>query len=312
MDIIDLHCDLLGYLAINPNRGPYHPQVRCSAPQLKAGNVKTQILAIAAETHYLSLLCGLKQLDIFLKLPKQYPDDFTEDNIIPAFENASAFCTEHEPLEDVFTRLEGILTKITPLYISLTWNGENRFGGGCGSDAGLKADGKELLSFLSGRGIAIDFSHTSDRLGREILNTIDAQGLDIRVMASHSNLRALQDHVRNLPDEIAKEIISRRGLIGLVFYKKFLGAPENLSKQIEYGLTLGAKNCLAFGADFFHTADLIAIIADPTGFFDELSDASKYPSLVQRLENEFPKDMLENICFNNASKFINNTTAITK
>ena len=66
MDVIDLHCDLLGYLAMSPDRTPEDPIVRCSLPQLKAGNVKTQVLAISSETNYTSLNFGLKQLEAFV------------------------------------------------------------------------------------------------------------------------------------------------------------------------------------------------------------------------------------------------------
>ena len=51
------------------------------------------------------------------------------------------------------------------------------------------------------------------------MDVIDANGLDLQVMASHSNFRTLQSHIRNLPDDIAKEIIRSDGLIGFVFIK---------------------------------------------------------------------------------------------
>ncbi|NGX37028.1 MAG: hypothetical protein K1000chlam2_00178 [Chlamydiae bacterium] len=308
MNIVDLHCDLLSYLAAKPGRDPLNPIIRCSGPQLKAGNVTLQTLAIFSETTDDSFLFGLKQIEIFLSLSQKYPDYFTEDNIVPAFENASAFALENEPLDDIFTRLENILTQITPLYISLTWNGENRFGGGCGSQAGLKPDGKELLQFLSGRGIAIDFSHTTDKLARDILNTIDTHNLDLRVLASHSNFRAVHDHIRNLPDEIAQEIIRRKGLIGFVLYKAFLGAPENLQKQIEHGLKLGAQNALAFGADFFCLDDFSGLVGPNGGFFESMSDASKYPSILAQLA--LSEEMLLALSSQNAHSFIKKETTI--
>jgi len=314
MDIVDLHCDLLSYLAVNPDRTPLHPEVRCSGPQLKSGNVKVQVLAISAMTDYASLLIGLKQIEIFHSLTKKYSEFFTQDNIIPAFENASAFCTEQEPLEAVFKRLESILENLTPLYISLTWNGENRFGGGCGANVGLKPDGKELLRFLSGRGIAIDFSHTSDLLAYDIFKSIDQEGLDLKVMASHSNFRSVVDHPRNLPNTIAQEIIRRKGIIGLVLYPKFLGSLKCLAKQIEYGLNLGGEKALAFGADFFFTDDWQSALTEPVGFFDEMSDSSKYPSIIHTLKNEFKlsPEVLQNLCHQNALEFLTQTQTTIK
>lgn len=306
MDIFDLHCDLLAYLALSPDRDPYHPSIRCSAPQLNDGNVKRQVLAISSETGIYSLLMGLKQLEIFLSLSHQYPVDFPKKRILPAFENASCFALETEPLDTVFKRLEQILKKIHPLYISLTWNGENRFGGGCGSQKGLKEDGKELLRFLSKTGIAIDFSHTSDLLAYDIFDLIDQEGLDLPVMASHSNFRSVVDNIRNLPDPIAKEIINRKGLIGLVFYSKFLGSPQKLIDMVQYGLDLGGQNALAFGADFFCLDDLTALLLHGGSFFQELADSGCYQSALAMLKQEgsYSQELLEAISSKNAELFI--------
>lgn len=307
MDVIDLHCDLLSYLALNPDRTPLSSQPRCSGPQLKAGNVITQVLAISSETNLYSLLVGLKQIEIFLHLPKEHPKYFTYESIVPAFENASSFCTESETLDHIFQRFEKILSILQPLYIGMTWNGENRFAGGCGSDSGLKDEGKELLKFLSGREIAIDFAHANDETAYDILNFIDMNRLDLKIMASHSNFRTKCNHIRNLPDEIAKEIIHRRGLIGLVTYKKFLGTFENFFEQIEYGLSLEGKDSLAFGSDFFCLEDFSSILQkDGSGFFEEMPDASRYPSLLERIRKELglSEEVLSSIAHGNAQKFI--------
>ena len=311
MDVVDLHCDLLAYLAKDPTRGPLDPAPRCSALQQRGGNVTLQTYAIFSETAPHSLSYGLKQLDLFLSLPHQYPTFFNSQNSLVAFENGSTFCLEKEPIEDVFKRLELILAKVHPLYIGLTWNEENRFGGGCGSwsQCGLKEDGKGLLTFLSGRNIAIDFSHASDLLARDILNFIDANNLDFSLLASHSNFRTVHPQKRNLPDDIASEIIQRKGVIGLVLYGKFLGTVENLYRQIEFGFKLGGTSSLAFGADFFCLDDMSHQIKNEGFFFDEMSDASKYPSILQSIEKEvgLTPSQLQAFASQNALEFIKKT-----
>ena len=299
MDVVDLHCDLLSYLAVSPDRTPFDPIVRCSIPQLQAGGVTTQILAISSETAFYSLCFGLKQLEIFHELNKDYPGQF-----IPAFENASAFCIESEPLDTAFARFTNILAQITPLYIGITWNGENRFGGGCGSDVGLKSDGEHLLDFLSGKGIAVDFSHATDALARDTLGYIEKKGLDIPIMASHSNFRSVVDHERNLPDDIALEIIRREGLIGLVFYEKFVRDLPTLYKMLEYGLKLGGEKTLAFGADFFCLEDLSAILDNPTTFPKELCNSSVYPAVLEHIRENLglSEEILQALASGNASR----------
>lgn len=304
MKVVDLHCDLLYYLALHSDRTPHDPEVPCSIPQLQKGGVALQVTAIFTETHPHSLLLGLTQLARFHQLPKHESLRF-----LPAFENASSFCLESEPLSHVLARLESILRQITPLYIGLTWNGENRFGGGIGAEAGLKADGKELLRYLSGKGIAIDFSHASDRLSGEMLNFIDQEKLALRVMASHCNFRAIENHPRNLPDEIAKEIFARNGIMGLVFYTLFLKSPDQLIEQIEHGLSLGGENSLAFGADYFAQIDFPDLHGG--GFFPEMNNSSKYPYVLEKLKQtgRLSQDQIEKIASKNAWGFIHQAAA---
>lgn len=313
--ITDLHCDLLSYLVRDHKRTILDPAPRCSYPQLKAGNVRFQVLAIYTETHPGSEHLGFKQSEIFADLPKKHPHAFTlfkgklteTISILPAFENASGFCGEEESLKDGFKRLSEISTKIgNPLYIGLTWNGENRFGGGIGTKAGLKPDGLTLLKWLDQKGIAIDLSHATDRLSEEIINAIDKYSLQLKIMASHCNFRKIQDEPRNLPDHIAQELFRRKGIMGIVFYKKFVHPkdPKALLAHIEHGLKLGGEDALCFGADFFSLEDPFRTAPTPSGFFDELSDASKYPYLVKLMHDRFTQEQIAKITSGNALKFI--------
>lgn len=321
--IIDLHCDLLCYLSQNPRRTPFDPVPRCSYPQMNAGNVKLQILAIYTETHPGSQDKGWKQVEIFDDLLIKYSDYYSyfkgqlskKLQVLPAIENASSFCNEGESLKDGFRRLELLIKKIgQPVYIGLTWNGENRFGGGIGSQAGLKSDGLELLKWLDQKQIAIDLSHASDKLCDEIINTIDKDGLELRIMASHCNFRKILDHPRNLTDEIAKEIIRRKGVIGMVFYKKFVH-PKDLRvllKHIEHGLKLGGENALCFGADFFCLEDPFQAPIEIAGFFEDLSDSSKYPYLIELMGKHFKQEQIKKITSENALSFITELSKLAR
>jgi microsomal dipeptidase-like Zn-dependent dipeptidase len=195
----------------------------------------------------------------------------------------------------------------TPIYISLTHEPENRFGGGNGSDVGLKEDGKVLLEALSGRGTAIDMAHTSDALAHDILNHIEAKGLDLRILASHSNFRPVTNHKRNLPDELTREIIKRGGLIGLNFVRDFVDPndSERLYEHIRYAVKSGAGDNLAWGADFFSTTSLPAKYQDRMPIFHpEHNNASVYPTLLDRIQSDIPQMNPEKLCFENFLRFI--------
>jgi membrane dipeptidase len=317
--IIDLHCDLLAYLVGDRRRTPFNASARCSLPQLKAGNVKLQTLAVFTETKPDSVKKGLCQVQIFAQLLKLHAEDLLHyqfDGQMPpahvatllAIENASGFCSENESLQDGMKRLHGIVEQIAkPLYISLTWNSENRFGGGAQSKVGLKDDGRRLLDEMHVQKIAIDLSHTSDALAHDIIDYIDRQKLIIPIMASHSNARAVTSAARNLPDELAKEIFRRKGIVGLNLYRPFLGEKEeDLPKHLAHWLDLGGKDSMAFGADFFYELNWPSTTMGSASYFENYHNASCYGRLLSFLQSELNLDrnQMEKLAYGNALKFL--------
>ncbi len=271
LPIVDLHCDLLSYLATVEGATPDNTDdIGCATQFLRDGNVKFQVLAsyVPSEPHSVDLAAD--EYRRFSALSANHPDDFHQvtsvgqaegsleangTGVVAAIENASALCTESEPLDMALTRLQQIVEQVGKvLYITITHHAANRFGGGNMTDIGLTDDGRILLENLSGLRIAIDFSHTSDALARGVLEHIDSKGLDVPVMASHSNFRAVCDHARNLPDWLAKEIVNRDGVIGINFIRAFVHPddPSYLERHILHGHEIGVGDGLCFGADYFY------------------------------------------------------------
>ncbi len=323
--VLDLHCDLLGTIDWSNDSLDFEsPETNCSIPQLESGGVRLQVLAIAGVTGVSKtpFFSGKRQVELYQQMLHEYPDkigDFASFNktsnkihCLFAIENASLLAEETDPLEKVFERLKQYQGIERILYLSLTWNHKNRFGGGNLSDVGLKDDGKELLEVMNEMGIAIDFSHTCDRLAYDIISYIDKKGLTLPLMASHSNFRAIKDHPRNLPDEIAKEIVLRGGVIGVNFVQRFLGKePESLIDHIEYGLSLGRQS-LGLGADFYgalEVPDQLSPAKVIPPFFDKLPNASSYPILRSMLSRRISEKDIEGLFWENGFQFI--TKALT-
>jgi len=318
--IVDLHSDLLSFLTHKPGRSPEDPASRCSYPQLMQGHVKLQTLAIFTTTAKDSVSRGKAQVEAFQKLLAHYPNCFSSCKLplngstvqlIPAFENASSFADESEPFAAALGRLEGYIEAIGPcFYIGMTWDEENRFGGGNRAPSvGLKEDGRRLLHWMNGKKIAIDLSHTSDRLAYALFDYIDKEHLLIPVIASHSNFRAVSDYPRNLPDDLAKEIAKRGGLIGLNFFAPFIhqSDPSAIQRHVEYALALSAGDALCFGADFFCDSDFPNIqekYQRKEAYYPELSDASVYPALLGRLADKIKEEQLVKIANQNALRFL--------
>jgi microsomal dipeptidase-like Zn-dependent dipeptidase len=290
---------------------------------LQQGNVKLQTLPVFTETAARSTEKGQQQLHIYKNLPVHYPQDIQhfssqanlesqQVHVLLAFENASGFCDEKEPLEHGLKRFKKIILEVgKPLYVGLTWNSENRFGGGALTPIGLKEDGKRLLEELYRQQIAVDLSHASDALAYEVLDYIEGQGWDMPVIASHSNARAVCAMPRNLPDEIAREIFRRNGVVGLNLYRPFVGEREDqLVKHVAHWLELGGESSVVFGADFFYDPDLPSTLQyGKEVYLKDYQEASCYGRLLTFLQGELKlkAPFWEKFAYQNALSFINRT-----
>lgn len=316
---IDLHCDLLYYL-LRPDAAIDDKEIGCSLPYLQEGNVKLQIMAMYAGTGANSTVYGLEQSKLFSNLIKnedffffnhdnyQAPENKNRVGVLASIENASAFCDENQSLDSGFKNLETIIENVEKVfYIGITHHLENRFGGGNNATAGLKEDGKVLIDYIADRKIAIDLAHTSDQLAYDIFTYIEQKNYSIPILASHSNYRSVYKNNRNLPDELAKEVINRKGLIGLNFIKDYVDVnhPERIYEHIQYGLDLGGENSLAYGADYFYWKDHPDTSRHPF-FFPEHADASAYVQINKEIEKRFSSRLLGKISHKNVLDFIEN------
>lgn len=326
--VADLHGDLLSYLEEDEVRKPDDRAARCGIAQLREGHVAIQVLPIFTETQPKSARRGLAQAELYRMLLVNHPFVFTQLTqatpnaaflehgkiaLSAAIENASSFCEETESFAQGMERLRAFFGKIgRPLYISLTWNAENRFGGGADTNVGLKDDGRRLLDFLHMKQIAIDFSHTSDRLAEEILAHIDQYKLMIPLLASHSNVRAITDVRRNAPDFLLDELGKRGGLVGVNVIRPFVGGNfrDSFPEHIRYLIERVGLEGVSFGADFFCDLDLPAhrAVKSPVQgwFFSECPDASYYPELLHLLHKSLnlTHEQIEKIAYGNFLEFM--------
>ncbi|MCK5743021.1 MAG: membrane dipeptidase, partial [Chlorobi bacterium] len=113
--------------------------------------------------------------------------------------------------------------------------------------------GKELIKELNKLGIIVDVSHLNEAGFDDLLKISDTP-----FAATHSNCFSIREHPRNLKDEQIKEIIARKGFIGMNFYSEFLGDKDDdntvlinkFLKHVEHVLELGGEDVLGLGADY--------------------------------------------------------------
>lgn len=309
---IDLHCDLMAYLALSNTS--VQDEVRCSLKNIREGKVKMQVMAMYSSTEKGSVEYVKKQLRCYKNLLQTegvrefFPENFDIKNdglsIIAAVENASGFCEEEMPIETMFENFDTLNSEVKLMYIGLTHHTENRFGGGNFTDIGLKEDGKLLLDYIDGKKIAVDLAHTSDQLAFDILNYIDQRNYLIPLIASHSNMRAVFRHNRNLPDELVSEIVKRGGLIGINFVKYFINPEdaEQIYAHIDYALKMGAENSICFGADFFDDRTHPDQTRYPY-FFDEYGTPQSYEKINSKIAQIFSPEFQKKMSYGNVLSY---------
>lgn len=136
--------------------------------------------------------------------------------------------------------------------MGITWNDDNELGCGAktSNDTGLTNLGIQYIKKLENRHIIIDVSHSSKKTFYDTLNNTSCP-----IIASHSCVKKICNHVRNLDDNQIKEIAKRRGVIGMCFCKPFLTENEkayvqDIVKHIDYIANLVGIDYIAIGSDF--------------------------------------------------------------
>lgn len=179
----------------------------------------------------------------------------------------------HFALEGCLPIFMGCELPFHPIVASLTWNGDNPYAGGIGSEMDLTDEGRKLSEHLTKNNTALDVAHLNDRSRKSLLK------LGFPVCATHCNARKLcNGHNRNLPDEDIIEIARRGGVIGITFVPDFLeedGAKatiESIVNHVEYIAEKTSIDNVGFGSDFDGVKNLPLGI-DGSGSWHRIVDA---------------------------------------
>lgn len=153
------------------------------------------------------------------------------------------------------------------ILINLTWNHANALSGSCWEEPerGLSPQGRRFLDRMGALRIFADVSHLSEPGFWDV-----AECSCLPVIASHSNAKAVWDHRRNLTDAQITAIIRSGGIIGLNFYRDFVGLGEDFDAvcaHLDHILELGGARTAALGGDW-DGCDTIAALPDVTALMD--------------------------------------------
>lgn len=194
--------------------------------------------------------------------------------------------------------LEGNLAHLELYYrmgvrlITLTWNYANELADGIIEErgGGLTDFGKKAVSAMEKMGILIDVSHLSVQGFWDV-----AQMAKKPFMASHSCVKSLCRHPRNLDDDQIAFLVQHHGGMGINFYPLFLTEQEecridHLLDHMEYVMAMGGKHILGLGSDF-----------DGVSFLPEgICGAESLAEIVFAMKKRgWSKEVQHAICFEN-------------
>ncbi len=168
--------------------------------------------------------------------------------------------------------------------INLTWNHANALSGSHMDhpEQGLTAQGKAFVQEMRRLGILPDVSHLSEP------GFWDVAALGGPILASHSNAKFVWDHSRNLTDDQITAIIESSGVIGLNFYRDFLGGGMDLDtvrRHLDHILSLGGAKCVALGGDWdgCHTIDDLPTVDALVRLYQYLTEHGYEAELLEDL-----------------------------
>lgn len=105
-------------------------------------------------------------------------------------------------------------------YMTLTWSNSNEICGAStdeGRTQGLTEFGNSIVKLMNKLGMMVDISHVSDKAFYDVLDLTEHP-----VIASHSNLRRICSHPRNLTDDMLRALAKQGGVCCINFYPAFL------------------------------------------------------------------------------------------
>lgn len=314
MKIFDAHCDTIEKLSI-PGNSLYESFGHCDLKRMENYQSFVQVFACCVYPEKMGMDAFLQadnMISVFLDQIAQNnskillcknSDDvnrvFSQEKIgaILALEGGSPLNGNIENVDYFFNRGVRIIT--------LTWNHRNELGVGAmtANDEGLTHFGKDVVCRMHELGMIVDVSHLSDQGFYDV-----CQMDSIPFIASHSNARAICNHPRNLSDDMIREIIGRKGMIGFNLYAPFLSEKQPASidhviQHLEHILSLGGENCIGFGCDF-DGMDLL-----PSG----INGVQDLDTLCNRLlQRNHSEEFIEKITFRNFISFLHNYTQYIK
>src|ERR1700722_16862087 len=202
-------------------------------PRLRAGHVGGQFWSVwitPSVTGPAAVKMTLEQIDIVKSMAARWPKDFemayTADDVVRAHKAgrvASLIGIEGGHQIDNSLPMVRQMYAAGARYMTLTHALNNDWADSATDTPkhhGLTAFGKAVVKEMNRTGMIVDLAHVSPETMKAALEVSQAP-----VMFSHSGARALDDHPRDVPDDVLMMVAKNRGIVMVNF------APQYVSEE---------------------------------------------------------------------------------
>lgn len=273
------------------------PSLHTDIARLKAGGVKAQFWSVyvSASTDETgdALLQTMEQIDIVHRMVRRYPETFeiasTADDITRIAAAGKIACMLG--IEGGYSIQESlpILRRLYSQgcrYMTLTHSKSLAWADSATDEPranGLSPFGEEVIREMNRIGMLVDLSHVSVATMKHALKISKAP-----IIYSHSSARAINEHPRNVNDEVLKLTAANGGVVMINFYSGFISPNEKIKQNekdlgtlsdvvdhIEHVVKVAGIDHVGIGSDYDGVPRL------PVG----LEDVSTYPRITQALLN---------------------------
>ena len=181
---------------------------------------------------------------------------------------------------------------------------------------GLTDFGKDVVRELNRLGMLVDISHVSDKTFWDAMETSRAP-----LVASHSSMRAISGHPRNMTDDMVRALGAKGGVVMIHNTRSFLSDElyqaglknvplaerpavswEKIIEHIDHAVKLVGATHVGLGSDF-----------DGTTVPDGMDDVSMLPKITARLlEMNYSEQDVKNILGENILRLLEKVDQIGK
>ena len=217
------------------------PAIMTDIPRLKSGGVGGQFWSVYVPVELQgqsAVTATLEQVDIVHRMVRKYPDTFELaltaadiERIRKAGRIASLIGMEGgHSIDNSLANLR-MFYRLGARYMTITHTSNTPWADAATDtpkSGGLAPFGEEVVKEMNWLGMLVDLSHVSPDTMADALRVSQAP-----VIFSHSDARALNDHPRNVPDDILKLLPKNGGVIMVTFVPGFVSPKVNAWNKLQ-------------------------------------------------------------------------------